>query len=832
MKKRDPLLAALLLACAIFPAAADDGKPRYVAGSGRDQGDCQNRFRPCRTLSYAIAQGGKADSIRVAEGTYAVANAQQLLDVVSASGRMSGGFRQVSSYSERGASADTVLAGVPPEFRERFEAAGFTVIADAKGVEISDTEAQRMRKLTIQMASAEQSHALTPCVNNVSAGFACQSVSLLAHLSLQDLQPASNAGNDVWGFTDLNTGREYVFMGLQNGVSILDITNPETPELVAAPQGSGTTWRDITVYQFYDETARRWRAYAYISADNVTDRPIVLDLSGLPNSVERVTWASDVRAAHNIYLTNADYTYGVVEPGNTPQLSFAGASLSGGNYRLYSLTDPRAPSLLSVATFGYAHEIQSFAVADDRKNTQCFNGVGLGSCKVLSDFNENTLDLWDISFPDNPQRLSSVPYANAAYVHSGWSTEDNRFLLVHDELDEQNFGLNTIVRVFDLADLRAPQLAGSWTGPNRAIDHNGAVRGNRYYISNYSEGLTVLDLTNPTTPQRVGFFDTFPASAQTGFVGAWGVYPFFASGTIAISDINSGLYLLRNETLDTPRGSFVMANAAVSVTEGQDLTITVNRTGGAQGAVSVEVDAVFAAANANDANLLSSTLNWADGDSAPKTATLRALSDVQAEDLELMLVRLKNPQGGATISYPDTSAVTIGDAGRTTSLTSLQSAPSIDEARGKVLIPVARHASAAGEARLSYRTLSGGSFTGFTATQGELVWPDGDATSKTLAVSINSTALSAGQSGTFQIELFNAVNASIENPSGAVVTALPLTVTVTDTATPPVQQPPPAAPAGGGGGGGALSLFWLALLSGFVAARSRLRARAPCDCAV
>jgi len=57
------LLVAALLCCCIFPAAADDGKPRYISGSGHDQGDCLNRFRPCRTLSYAITQSGKGDSI-------------------------------------------------------------------------------------------------------------------------------------------------------------------------------------------------------------------------------------------------------------------------------------------------------------------------------------------------------------------------------------------------------------------------------------------------------------------------------------------------------------------------------------------------------------------------------------------------------------------------------------------------------------------------------------------------------------------------------------------------------------------------------------------------
>src|SRR5690606_14706558 len=104
--------------------------------------------------------------------------------------------------------------------------------------------------------------------------------------------------------------------------------------------------------------------------------------------------------------------------------------------------------------------------------------------------------------------------------------EDGRYLLVHDELDESKRGINTTVRVYDMTDLENPEPAGSWIGPNRAIDHNGFVRGNRYYISNYAEGLTVLDISNPASPTRVAWFDTVPTSSDTDFVGAWGVYPF------------------------------------------------------------------------------------------------------------------------------------------------------------------------------------------------------------------------------------------------------------------------------------------------------------------
>src|SRR5262249_1047337 len=88
------LLLAALLSCCMCAGAADEGKPRYVSGVGRDQGDCLNRFRPCRSLSYAIAQSGKGDSIQVAEGTYVIRQSSQLFDLLSAPGRVNGGFNK------------------------------------------------------------------------------------------------------------------------------------------------------------------------------------------------------------------------------------------------------------------------------------------------------------------------------------------------------------------------------------------------------------------------------------------------------------------------------------------------------------------------------------------------------------------------------------------------------------------------------------------------------------------------------------------------------------------------------------------------------------------
>jgi hypothetical protein len=127
--------------------------------------------------------------------------------------------------------------------------------------------------------------------------------------------------------------------------------------------------------------------------------------------------------------------------------------------------------------------------------------------------------------------------------------------VVHDELDELQLGINTHIYTLDVGDLRTPSLVTSYTGANTSTDHNGYTVGNRYYVSHYKRGLVIFDLTNPRALTEVGSFDTYlsPSANSAGTDGAWGVYPFLPSGTLLVSDIENGMFLLRrNETLPPP----------------------------------------------------------------------------------------------------------------------------------------------------------------------------------------------------------------------------------------------------------------------------------------
>ena len=92
-----------------------------------------------------------------------------------------------------------------------------------------------------------------------------------------------------------------------------------------------------------------------------------------------------------------------------------------------------------------------------------------------------------------------------------------------------------------------PVLHTTYTGETTAIDHNGYVKGTQYFLSNYRAGVRVLDIAgiDGKTITEEGFFDTYPASNSAGFDGVWSVYPYFPSGKIVVSDINSGLFVIK-----------------------------------------------------------------------------------------------------------------------------------------------------------------------------------------------------------------------------------------------------------------------------------------------
>ena len=103
-----------------------------------------------------------------------------------------------------------------------------------------------------------------------------------------------------------------------------------------------------------------------------------------------------------------------------------------------------------------------------------------------------------------------------------------------------------------MSDLDNPQLAFEYTGPTPASDHNGVVKGDRYYLANYTAGLRVIDISDIENDNmmEIGYFDTYPQNDNAGYDGAWNIYPYFESGNIVISNfLTGGFYLVKESGL-------------------------------------------------------------------------------------------------------------------------------------------------------------------------------------------------------------------------------------------------------------------------------------------
>ena len=367
----------------------------------------------------------------------------------------------------------------------------------------------------------------TPCENGLAGKYPCKGYDLLAHIELSLF--AAEEGNDSWGWTDPTNGKEYVLMGLNNGTAFVDISDPISPVIIGKLPTSteASPWRDIKVFD----------NHAYIVSEAADHGVQVFDLTRLrqANALESFTADRVLRTiptAHNM-VVNPESGFGYVVGTNRNDEFLGGV-------HFLDLNDPQTIRFVGgYGGAGYSHDAQVV-------NYEGPDQDHLGK-EIFIGSNETKLVVIGVTDKQNPKTIAEISYQNTQYVHQGWFDKTQRFFIVGDELDELNSGGKTRTLVFDLNDLDNPVLHHTYYGPTNAIDHNGYVLGDLFYLANYSAGIRVIDISDlaDKNMEEIGFFDTFPEHNSTTFNGAWNAYPFFESGVIAISDINRGLFLIK-----------------------------------------------------------------------------------------------------------------------------------------------------------------------------------------------------------------------------------------------------------------------------------------------
>ncbi|MFQ5789657.1 MAG: choice-of-anchor B family protein [Acidobacteriota bacterium] len=369
----------------------------------------------------------------------------------------------------------------------------------------------------------------TPCENGVARVFPCGHIDLLAFLPLSHIGgDGRTTANDIWGWTDPETRREFALVGLSDGTAFVEITNPEEPTYLGKlPTHSGSSlWRDIKVY----------KNHAYIVSEARGHGLQIFALEELLRvNVPPVTFESTIhytggglQTAHNIVINeDSGFAYAV------------GSNTCAGGLHMIDIRKPRQPAFVGCfAEDGYTHDAQCVVYrgpdSEHAGREVCFNS------------NEDTLTIVDVTDKGAPRQLSRTTYPGVAFTHQSWTTEDQMYLLLDDEQDEDHFRHNTRTYIWDISDLDRPILLASHTAATPAIDHNLYIHRGFAYQANYRAGLRIYDLRDIALGKihQVGAFDVYRGSDGAAFNGAWSVYPFFPSRVVVVSGIEQGLFVL------------------------------------------------------------------------------------------------------------------------------------------------------------------------------------------------------------------------------------------------------------------------------------------------
>jgi choice-of-anchor B domain-containing protein len=326
-----------------------------------------------------------------------------------------------------------------------------------------------------------------------------QQLQLLAHVN-------SHTGySDCWGYTSPN-GDEYALLGVSNGVSIIDITDPAN-----ATEVDFVPWVSAPPYGWYD--IKTYHNYMYVTSEGSTSF-LVVDLSPLPNPASVVgQFPMFSSGAHNNFIdTDTGILYGVEDFHFNPCL------------RIIDIASPGNPMQLST-------------INPSNNGTDSHDAFAQDSVLYIAEGSSPSIGIFDVSDPANPSLIQRLNIPAAGYVHQVWVDEDNHYMITTEET------ANHTVKLWNIQNISNITLSDDYLGGSH-LAHNAYLKGNYAYISHYESGLKVVDISNPNNITEVGYYDTYPQGETSNFNGAWGTYPFFNSGKVLVSDIQTGLYVV------------------------------------------------------------------------------------------------------------------------------------------------------------------------------------------------------------------------------------------------------------------------------------------------
>lgn len=319
---------------------------------------------------------------------------------------------------------------------------------------------------------------------------------------------------NICGYTD-EKGNEYALCGANKGTSIVDITNPDSPKEVKFISGPDNTWREIKVKG----------DYAYVTTEgggglqiiNMTSLP---DASGIVSKSWTGGTAGNLTSIHALHI-DGNYVY------------LYGSKLFNGGALVADISDPYNPV--------YVGNYQSTGGGNGNKPAYVHDGYvrndTLYACHIYAGYT----DIVDFKDKKKPKALGSVETPNK-FSHNSWLNENSKVMFTTDEV---NYSFLTAYDVSDPANITEIDRIQSNPGKGSVVHNTHIIKvgdGQYAVTSWYKDGFTIVDVTRPHNMVQVGNYDTY-SGAGTGMSGAWGVFPYFPSKNIVVSNIDEGLFV-------------------------------------------------------------------------------------------------------------------------------------------------------------------------------------------------------------------------------------------------------------------------------------------------
>lgn len=349
-------------------------------------------------------------------------------------------------------------------------------------------------------------------------------VTFRANLPYTGLQCAN-----ICGYVD-STGKEYALVGVEDGMSVVDVSNPSSPfEVYQIPWPSNnqsSPWKEIKVY----------KKHAYVVSE-AGDGLQICDLSALPSATPPtpIHWQPSISGStlSTIHALHIDTTKG--------NIYLFGSNVSNKGAIIASLANPKAPVYLGKFDNTYVHD----GYVDNDT---------LYACEIYDGF----LEVIDCSNKTSPQVLATVQTL-LSFTHNSWLSPDKKTVFTTDEKTKSR------LTSYDISNLSNITLLDTVKAlSNSSIVHNTHIRSDYFAVTSwYKDGFNIVDVSRPNNMIVTGYYDSYAAGSGNGFLGAWGVYPFLPSGTIVVSNIDEGLYVFSPTYV---RACYLEGNVKDSVT--------------------------------------------------------------------------------------------------------------------------------------------------------------------------------------------------------------------------------------------------------------------------